>query len=177
MNGVDEGRLERQDDVYRLRFQRRLPHPPERVWRALTEARHLAAWFPTAIEGERRAGASLRFVFPGDRGPVLDGEMLVYDPFTLLEFRWHEDLLRFELEPEGTATVVTFINTFGEVGRAARDASGWHLCLDALVRHMEDENAPSDFGARWKDVHAGYVERFGPEAATIGPPEGAAPPA
>jgi uncharacterized protein YndB with AHSA1/START domain len=176
MSRVDEGQLERHDDGFRLRFQRRLPHPPERVWRALTEPRHLAAWFPTAIEGERRAGAGLRFVFPGDRGPTLGGEMLVYQPFTLLEFRWDRDLLRFELEPDEGGTVLTFLNTFDEVGRAARDASGWHLCLDALAGHLEDEAAPGDFGARWRSVHAGYVERFGPEAATIGPPEGAAPP-
>ena len=27
-------------------------HPPEKVWRALTEPEHLAHWFPTTIEGE-----------------------------------------------------------------------------------------------------------------------------
>lgn len=175
MTEADEGRLERHDG-YRLRFQRRLPHPPERVWRALTEPRHLAAWFPTSIEGKRRAGAALRFVFPGDRGPTLEGEMLAYEPYRLLEFRWNDDLLRFELEPDGNGTVVTFVNTFDEVGRAARDAAGWHLCLDALARQLEDEKVPSDFGGRWRSVHVGYVERLGPEAATIGPPEGAAPP-
>ncbi len=37
-----------------VRFSRRLPHPPEKVWRALTEAEHLAAWFPTTVEGELR---------------------------------------------------------------------------------------------------------------------------
>lgn len=176
MSKADEGRLERRDDGYRLRFQRRLPHPPERVWRALTEASHLAAWFPTAIEGERRAGAALRFVFPDDRGPTLAGEMLAYEPCRLLEFRWDRDLLRFELEPEGAGTILTFVHTFDEVGRAARDGAGWHLCLDALARHLNDGEAPSDLGARWRSVHAGYVERLGPEAATIGPPEGAAPP-
>ncbi|HEX4214347.1 MAG TPA: SRPBCC family protein [Candidatus Dormibacteraeota bacterium] len=176
MTRAEKGQLERHDGGFRLRFERRLPHPPERVWRALTEPRHLSAWFPTAIEGERRAGASLRFVFPGDRGPTLEGEMLAYEPCTLLEFRWNEDLLRFELEPDGDGTVVTFVNTFDELGRAARDASGWHLCLDALAWHMENEATPFDFGTPWPDVHAAYIERLGPEAATIGPSEGAAPP-
>ncbi|PZG03110.1 SRPBCC domain-containing protein, partial [Nonomuraea aridisoli] len=38
-----------------LRLQRRLPHPPEKVWRAITEPEHLAAWFPTTvtIDGDR----------------------------------------------------------------------------------------------------------------------------
>ncbi|MCW2567279.1 MAG: hypothetical protein JWN54_1376, partial [Mycobacterium sp.] len=39
---------------WQLRFTRRLPHPPQKVWRALTEPEHLAAWFPTEIRGDRR---------------------------------------------------------------------------------------------------------------------------
>jgi uncharacterized protein YndB with AHSA1/START domain len=43
----DFGVLERRDETIAVRFTRLLPHPPEKVWRALTEAGHLAAWFPT----------------------------------------------------------------------------------------------------------------------------------
>src|SRR5438105_10315698 len=53
------GELERAGDRWLLRFVRRLPHPPEKVWRALTEPEHVAAWFPADIEGERRSGAPL----------------------------------------------------------------------------------------------------------------------
>lgn len=52
------------DGRWRLRFVRTLPHPAEKVWRALTEPAHLAHWFPSTIDGERAAGAPLRFVFP-----------------------------------------------------------------------------------------------------------------
>ena len=45
-----------------LTFTRRLAHPREKVWRAVTEPEHLAAWYPQEIVGERRAGAPLRFV-------------------------------------------------------------------------------------------------------------------
>ena len=38
------GTLERVNGQARLRFTRRLDHPPEAVWRALTEAEDLAAW-------------------------------------------------------------------------------------------------------------------------------------
>ena len=41
------GRLEQVDGRSRLQFSRALGHPPETVWRALTEPEHLAAWFPT----------------------------------------------------------------------------------------------------------------------------------
>ncbi|MDQ1476961.1 MAG: hypothetical protein QOE62_2190, partial [Actinomycetota bacterium] len=49
-----DGRLERAGDRWRLRFSRRLAHPQEKVWRAITEEDHLQAWFPFVIEGEMR---------------------------------------------------------------------------------------------------------------------------
>jgi uncharacterized protein YndB with AHSA1/START domain len=46
----EERREEREGEV--RRFERRLPHPPEKVWRALTEPAELAAWFPAPEAGE-----------------------------------------------------------------------------------------------------------------------------
>jgi hypothetical protein len=59
MDDADLGTLVKRDDVWRLTFTRRLPHPPDKVWRAVTEPEHLATWFPDKIVGDRRAGASL----------------------------------------------------------------------------------------------------------------------
>jgi uncharacterized protein YndB with AHSA1/START domain len=160
---------------WQLRFERTLAHPPEKVWRALTEPEHLRAWFPSDIEGERRAGAPLQFVFRENEGPTIEGEMLVYQPPSLLELRWGEELLRFELQPDGPdgeRTVLTFVNVFDELGKAARDAAGWHACLDVLEHELAGEPAPWSPRERWQEVHEVYLERFGPEAATIGPPSG-----
>jgi uncharacterized protein YndB with AHSA1/START domain len=68
------GKLEERDGRWQLTFVRRLPHPPEKVWRAITEPDHLDAWFPTTIEGERAPGAELQFRFREDEGPTLDGK-------------------------------------------------------------------------------------------------------
>ena len=46
-----------------LRYVRRLAHPPEKVWRALTESEHLRHWLPCDIVGERRAGAPIELPF------------------------------------------------------------------------------------------------------------------
>jgi uncharacterized protein YndB with AHSA1/START domain len=55
------GTLEQTPEGPRLRFVRRLAHPPERVWRAITEPDELEAWFPDTIVVERWAvGAPLR---------------------------------------------------------------------------------------------------------------------
>ena len=64
MDDTDLGTLTRQGDRWMLIFTRRLAHPREKVWRAVTEPEHLAAWYPQEIVGERRAGAPLRFVGP-----------------------------------------------------------------------------------------------------------------
>jgi hypothetical protein len=64
--------------------------------------------------------------------------------------------------------VLTLLDTFDEQGKAARDAAGWHVCLDALERELDVSSTP-DTG--WQTLNAEYVKEFGPEASTIGPPE------
>ena len=78
--------------------------------------------------------------------------------------------LHAEDEPAGTGCLLIFIDTFAELGKAARDAAAWHVCLEALEAYL-DETAPPSAGW-WQQVHPGYVERFGREAAAIGPPAG-----
>lgn len=168
-----DGRLEQSGGRWCLRFTRTLRHPPEKVWRALTEPEHLAAWFPTDIHGERAAGAALRFEFRNGEGPAIGGEMITYDPPRLLEMRWGEgETLRFELQATGTGTLLTFVDTLSELGKASRDAAGWHSCLDLLAADLDREPVPWGPRERWQEVHQAYVDRFGPEASTIGPPAG-----
>jgi uncharacterized protein YndB with AHSA1/START domain len=163
------GTLTRQGDRCTLVFTRRLAHPREKVWRAVTEPEHLAAWFPQEIVGDRRAGAPLRFV--SSAGDSFDGQMLAFDPPTVTEFTWGTDLLRIELRQDGDGTLLTLTDTFEDVGKAARDAAGWHECLDRLVADLEDL-APPAWGERWRQLHPVYMGKLGPEASTIGPPTG-----
>jgi len=164
------GELQDSGDRSRLRFTRKLPHSREKVWRALTEPDQLAAWFPTTIEGERAPGARLRFSFPNNEAPPFEGEMITYDPPSILEFLWGEDVIRFELVPDGDGSVLTLFDTLDDRGKAARDAAGWHAKLDELDLHLAGKEART--GDLWKVLNDQYAERFGPEAATIGPPEG-----
>jgi uncharacterized protein YndB with AHSA1/START domain len=168
------GSVDRLDDGrWRLRFTRVLPYPKEKVWRAITEPKHLAHWFPTTIEGERVPGATLRFTFPGGEAPPMAGEMLSYEPESVMELRWGPDVLRLELRSVDDGTELTLLDTLEERGKAARDGAGWHVCLDALEASLDGETDPRDQMGRWSAVHPHYVEQFGPEAATIGPPTSA----
>ena len=169
MDDTDLGTLTRQGDRWTLRFTRRLAHPREKVWRAVTEPEHLAAWYPQQIVGERRAGAPLRFAGPDGDG--FDGRMLVFEPPSVMEFIWGTDQLRIELHADGEQTVLILTDTFDDLGKAARDAAGWHECLDRLASDL-DGTPPPGWGDRWREVHPVYTERFGPAAATIGPPPG-----
>lgn len=165
---MKDGTLSEVDGRYELRFVRPLAHPVDKVWSAITEPAGLRAWFPFDIEGQRAVGAPLRFVFREQEGDDFTGVMAEFDPPSVMELRWEQDeLLRLELAPTASGCVLTLINRFDEIGRAARDAAGWHACLDALEAWLSGAPEPSD---RWAEVHPGYVERFGPEAATVGPP-------
>jgi uncharacterized protein YndB with AHSA1/START domain len=172
-DGAEFGSWERVGTASVLRFRRRLAHSPQKVWAALTDDEHLAGWFPTTVEGERAAGAPLRFSFRQSEGEPFDGEMTVFEPPRVMELRWADDVLRFEIEPEsdGGGCVLSLSVTFPEHGKAARDAAGWHVCLEQLAHVIGGTVAPWDPPDRWREVHPRYVARLGPDASTVGPPE------
>jgi uncharacterized protein YndB with AHSA1/START domain len=163
-----DGQLEQVGDRWQIRFTRTLAHSPEKVWRALTDPEHRQAWFPDTSVGDfTTVGAPLRFEYTsGD----FDGEVLAADPPKLLELRWGVDILRWELRPDGAGTVLAFSDTITEVGKGARDTAGWHVCFDLLDAALD--GTPPDGNPDWRSLNAMYVERFGPEASTMGPPEG-----
>jgi uncharacterized protein YndB with AHSA1/START domain len=167
------GTVEQLDDGrWQLRFTRTLPYPRAKVWRAITEPDELSRWFPSTIEGERAAGARLRFSFPSSEVPPMEGEMLAYEPESFMELRWGPDVLRLELKDVEGGTELTLLDILEERGKAARDGAGWHGCLDALEASLQGQPEVREQMSVWNEVHPHYVEEFGPEAATIGPPKG-----
>lgn len=167
---MSTGQLRPADGRWQIVFTPRLAHPPEQVWTALTDPDWLPAWFPNEMHGDRAEGAPLRFTFAGkgDKG-AFDGQMRTWDPPRTLAFRWGEDELRFELRADGAGTVLTLIDTIDDVSRAARDAAGWHECLDRL--HVALEGQDPDFARdeRRAQLHPVYVQEFQPHLATAGP--------
>jgi uncharacterized protein YndB with AHSA1/START domain len=157
-----------------LRFERRLPHPVATVWRAITDPDELAHWFPSQVQGEIRAGAALSFHFehmPLDAPSTMSGRVTDFDPPRLFAFYWGEDHLRFELEPlepEGHC-LLRFTVTLDATDKAARDAAGWHVCLDGLDRALSRgpaEEAPvaSD---TWRRRYDEYADRGLPTGAPV----------
>ncbi|HEU4326360.1 MAG TPA: SRPBCC family protein [Roseiflexaceae bacterium] len=142
-----------------LRFERRLPHPPEKVWRAITEPAHLAAWFPAAVQLELRLGAEVRFDFGDGSGPTPDGVITALDPPRAFGFSWGSDLLFFELHADGAGCRLVFTHTFDDRAGAASFASGWQVCLDALEAMLDGR--PIGATGDMAGLHEAYVAALG----------------
>lgn len=160
-----EGTLHEENGRWVLRFERRLAHPPEKVWRSLTEPERLAAWFPQGVEyeDEPAVGGRLRFHWPEGDEPPFGGEITAFDSPRLFEYSWDEEVLRWELRPDGAGgkgCVLVFTDTMQDHGRAARNASGWHACLDALAATLDDRRPARSSGERATELRGAYAESF-----------------
>lgn len=91
--------------------ERDLPHPPEKVWRALTQPHLIADWL---MKNDFDAVVGHKFNMSGDWGGVLDCEVLEVEPHECLAYRWnhaHPDpafdlrsVVTFTLTPTSTGT-------------------------------------------------------------------------
>jgi uncharacterized protein YndB with AHSA1/START domain len=153
-----------------VRFERRLAHPLQAVWRMVTEPAELRHWFPCAVELELRVGGPMRFVFSPDF--ALDGEVLELDEPRRFAFLWGVDVLRFELAPDGDETLLTLLHVVNEEGEeaAAKTAAGWHVCLDGMERRLAGEEVQPSGGRptpEWQARYDEYVAAGVPSGAEI----------
>ncbi|MEQ1786728.1 MAG: SRPBCC domain-containing protein [Acidimicrobiales bacterium] len=132
------------DGIWTLSYVRHLAHPPEKVWRAITESEHIAAWFPADIVGERRAGADVDMPFWPDIAerfevaePDTHGHIEVWDPPTRFELLWEDERLRWVLEPTTAGTTLSLTVVVQDATIATDAAAGYHVCLDRL-EHLLD---------------------------------------
>jgi uncharacterized protein YndB with AHSA1/START domain len=157
------------EDVPTLTFERRLSHPVDRVWRAITETDELQHWFPSrVVVDELLSGAEMTFEFedmPLDAPSTMGGRVTDVDPPRLFAFTWGEDHLRFELEPvdDGTGCTLNLTVRLGARDKAARDAAGWHMCLDRLERRLGEKSVSGE----WRDYYDEYQRRGVPAGAPI----------
>jgi uncharacterized protein YndB with AHSA1/START domain len=157
-----------------LRFIRRLAHPPKQVWEAITYGDQLSRWFPCAVDYEMRVGGAMTFTFNPEFQPT--GEVTDVDWHRRFEFTWGDDDIRMDLLSvrDGAETVLTFTHSMTEaVDAISKNAAGWHVCLDALARQLDDPAAPPvDAGAtaEWLAHYDAYIARGYPAGAPIPTP-------
>lgn len=104
-----------------------LDHPPEKVWRALTEPKLLGAWLlPNDVRtGVGRPEEGKRFTLQDAPGAPIDCEVLAAEPPRLLRYSWR-----------------------------GRDADVGGRALDTVVTFTLDGTAAG--GTRLRIVHSGF---------------------
>lgn len=172
---VQDGVLEERDGRYVLRFERRIPHPVERVWDALTRPEVMQQWYGAAeIELELVPGG--RFVTrvgPGDLADAIVAEagaehlesedtVLTVDPPVCFEHTFGgnpESIARWELEPDGAERCVLRLAhtepTGFPRGDAPRDLSGWHAMFELLGLVLDGQPAEWTM-QRWEGLEDRY---------------------
>jgi uncharacterized protein YndB with AHSA1/START domain len=156
-------------DTPTLTFERRLSHPVDRVWSAITEPDELGHWFPSKVVVEElAAGAEMSFEFedmPLDAPSTMSGRVTDFDPPRLFAFYWGGDHLRFELEPvEGEPACLLRLTVLLDArDKAARDAAGWHVCLDRLEQELGNGGAAGE----WRGYYDEYQRRGVPAGAPV----------
>ena len=90
---------------------RDIAHPPEKLWRALTQPHLIEEWL---MKNDFAPTVGHRFSLRSDWGGVLDCEVLVVEPNKELSYTWNfkhddaafnlESVVTFTLTPTGTGT-------------------------------------------------------------------------
>jgi len=121
-----------------LTIERELPHPPEKVWRALTEGQLIQEWL---MNNDFQPVVGHRFQFRAapvaNWDGIVDGEVLVVEPRSRLSYSW---------STLGSESVVTWTLTPTE--------SGTHL-------RMEHSGFPSEESASYKGAKYGWTNFIG----------------
>jgi uncharacterized protein YndB with AHSA1/START domain len=92
-----------------LVVEREMPHPPEKIWRALTQGLLIAQWL---MQNDFQPAAGYRFNFRAAPMPhwngVTDCQVLVVEPYERLSYSWNAS---GEEAAAGLKTVVTWTLT------------------------------------------------------------------
>ena len=153
-----EGELSVHGDMATLRFERRLSHPVEAVWSAITDPAQRSQWLgTTTIADGFIETAPNGPPYPPERTKV-SGRILVWDPPHVFEHEWRQQILganggvvRYELSPDGDGTLLRFSHRGLSVPSARGFHPGTHAFLDRLAAQLAGQPLP-DWQQRYREV-------------------------
>jgi uncharacterized protein YndB with AHSA1/START domain len=125
-----------------IAFELDLHHPPEKVWRALTEPALLAEWLLPVVDLKLEPGAAFTFktqAYPGWDGTV-NCRVIEIEPHSKLSYTWTvpflDTVVTFTLTPTASGTRLSVVqsgfkpNQKREFGGARY---GWKMMGEKLV--------------------------------------------
>jgi len=160
-------------DNWTLILVRDLRHPPAKVWQALTDPAQLHEWAPFDADRSLAAVGSVTLTAVGTPKPVISETRVTRaDPTKLLEYRWGEGDMRWQLEPLGDGTRLTLWHNIDR-RYISWGAAGWHICLDVLDRLLAGEPLGRIVGGDamkfdWPRLNTEYAKQFGVESMPRG---------
>jgi uncharacterized protein YndB with AHSA1/START domain len=162
--------IRKDGEKWTLVLVKELRHSPEKVWLAITDPVHLREWAPFDADGNLGAvGATVKLTTVG--APMLritETTVTRADAPELLEYKWGDFKMRWELEALGDGTRLTL---WTNIGRRfiAMGAAGWHICFDVLDRLLSGTPIGRMVGpdaikfGGWQRLNAEYARQFGIE--------------
>ena len=169
--GAAHGAEVRKDgEKWTLVLVRDLPHPPAKVWTALTDPEHLREWAP--FDADRNlgtVGTAMLTTVGAPKPHVTENRVKRADAPRVLEFEWGGQDIRWELEPiAGNGTRLTLWHNIDR-RFIAMGAAGWHISIDVLERSLAGEPIGRAVGPAamkidgFQRLHAEYAQQFGVE--------------
>jgi uncharacterized protein YndB with AHSA1/START domain len=172
-----DGTATKTDTGYRLTFERDLPHPPEKVWEAFTDAERISEWLggPNSVV-ELKVGG--RVHFPAH---TVESEIRELDPPRVIAFGWDSPewgpggTVRWELTPTGTGTRLVMTHDAPEPSKEVEDKvqkkmgwgdemrdtiprtlAGWHTIIDQLDSVLAGNGPLSNEDDHWRPLFELY---------------------
>jgi uncharacterized protein YndB with AHSA1/START domain len=150
--GAELGSLHVDRERATMVFRRRLSHPPERVWKAITDPAELSKWHLTDAAIDGRVGGAVRLHRANPRFEVT-GRILTWDPPRVFEHEWkvapgaftsagEDSIIRWELTPEGAGTVLSLSHRNLSRKFASVYIAGTHAFLDRLAAQLDQRPLP-----------------------------------
>jgi uncharacterized protein YndB with AHSA1/START domain len=160
------------DAGHEIRYERRLNHPVEKVWEALTDPERLPAWLGRAEQLELSVGGAYEIHWENSDA-VMDGTITELDPPRLLETdSSSHGRLRWELAPQPGGCELSLTVTMDAPDFLTKALAGWHLHIDVLESFLASGNRidweHDDWMSDWERLHERYVELYGAETGATG---------
>lgn len=131
-----------------LTFEFELRHPPEKVWRALTDPVLLNEWLLPVVDMKMRLERGSSFTFKTQPYPGWDGtvncEILVAEPPHRLSYAWRvpflDTVVAFTLVPSATGTTLSLVQSGFQPTQKQNFGGaryGWNMMGEKLIAVLE----------------------------------------
>lgn len=152
--------LTQTEQGYIARFDRHWVYDDTEVWLWLTENDKLAQWFPELRVSELRTGGAMIFQMPD--GIVVTMDITDMTPYSVLEFTWGQDVVRFELHSEPAGCHLVLLERLGTLTiHTPKDLAGWHVCLEA-IHSLLGGHLLENRTELWKSWYTEYLNMLEP---------------